>query len=131
MQLRLKLLKRGLGETGIGAALDRLESLGLIDDERFARAWLSARVGGLREGREKLFAGLMARGASRETAVRAIRDLLDEGIEQAAVRTLAEKWGGGKQCTGREGPDAKTLRKLRARGFSGKTIRNAFSADDD
>ncbi|MFP5298878.1 MAG: regulatory protein RecX [Actinomycetota bacterium] len=48
------------------AVLERLEGLGLVDDEAFARAWIEERSS--KKGREALLHELEAKGVVRETA---------------------------------------------------------------
>jgi regulatory protein len=64
--LRQKLLKKNFEPQACQKALDYLREQGLLDDSRFARAWLSERKGRKNEGRKRLEAELARRGIGRE-----------------------------------------------------------------
>ena len=122
--LSLKLRKREFTAGTIKVVIDRLERLGLLDDERYAELWLTFRVASKNEGRSKLLAGLLARGVPKEAADHALRKVVTEEAEIAAVRRLA-----AKAKIDIEHIDAKTRNKLRAAGFSGKVVSAAFSGE--
>jgi regulatory protein len=124
--LSLKLRRREFGESAIRVVLDRFESMGLLDDERFAVLWLEARIGSKHEGRAKLLAALLGRGVSREIAERALGKTLLEESEIEALRRFAEKAHIDVAKL-----DEKARRALRSAGFSGKTIRAAASAENN
>lgn len=121
--LSAKLMKRGHGGGAIRISLDRLESLGLLDDERFAAAWLAARRAARPEGRAKLLSGLLSRGVARETAERVLRCAFSEEAELDAARRCLSRVRGELEVL-----DLSVLRKLRSRGFSANTIRRAQKA---
>ncbi len=75
--LERKLTARGFGRPAILAALDGLESGGLLSDERYASSWIRQRVRHKAEGPRTLAAALSAKGVER----RAVKAALDEAFE--------------------------------------------------
>ena len=110
--LSLKLRKRGMPDSVSSKALDRLERLGLLSDERFARAWAEERARRRGDGPFRVAAGLAARGIGDDLArkvcgevfrgeergeilLRAVRRLLRSGRKdeaEAAGRLRSEGW---------------------------------------
>lgn len=72
-----KLIKKGIEKNAVNRALDYLESIQYLDDERFAEAWLRSRSIDHYEGRRKLSSELASRGVDKE----AIGNALDEFFE--------------------------------------------------
>ncbi len=72
--------------------LDRFEEVGLVDDEAFARSWVSSRgaTGGRRLARRALAQELRRKGVADEVA-REVLDDIDPGDEEAAARELVRK----------------------------------------
>ncbi len=120
--LALKLRKRGYEEAPIRDVLDRLEALKLLDDGRFSEMWVESRLALHDEGPARLLAGLLSRGVARETAESAIRNSVTVDAELASARRFIEK-----RRIDIVGKEWEARRKLRAAGFSGKTIRALFS----
>jgi len=127
--LAAKLEKKGRSRRAASLALDRLLEEGLLDDRRFAEAWLRSRLGRLAsraaEGPLRLAQGLRARGVDEETARAALAAVLgpDErrgALAKAAAREAA-KLGGDREALGR---------RLRALGFKSGEIRAYFEEDD-
>jgi len=123
--LALKLKKREFRGDAIDAVLDRLERVGLLDDERFAELWLASRIATRNEGRSKLLAGLLARGVASRTAERSLRNVFTEEAEIEAIRRMAAK---AKIDTSRI--DAEARSRFRAAGFSGRVVAVAFSGEE-
>jgi len=119
-ELRLKLQKRGFEETTIEKVIAKLERLEIIDDRRFAEAWLRSRMRRKSEGRRKLKAGLNAKGVDH----RIVDELLDQSWAREKIREaleaaedkLLEKCGGDQK---------KYIRMLMNRGFSWEEIRKS------
>jgi regulatory protein len=120
--LSAKLEQRGCPARAARLAMDRLEAEGLLDDRRFAEAWLRSRSGNQALSPAKLMAGLRARGIAESTAKAAFAEVFgdDERIKllkRAAERELAAA-DGDREAAGR------ALRKL---GFKPGEIRELFS----
>ncbi|MDR2747513.1 MAG: RecX family transcriptional regulator [Treponema sp.] len=114
--LRRKLEKAGYSSASARAVLARLEELEIVDDSRYARLWLRARLAYKAEGPRRLLAALRQRGISRQDAEEALRDTLDPAEE----RTLLEKFLKKNRLSGEE-PDIGNI--LRGEGFSPSLIR--------
>ncbi|MBQ5538516.1 MAG: regulatory protein RecX [Treponema sp.] len=71
-KLAQKLLQKKFPQDAVDAALDRLESKGLLDDSRFASAWVRSHCATKYQGRSRLLSELLSRGISREVAVSAL-----------------------------------------------------------
>jgi regulatory protein len=121
--LRRRLLQKQHPPAAVDVALDRLASIGLLDDARFAVEYAAAKVHRGR-GPARLIRDLLAQGIERRVAEDAVRaSLAAEGVDPAeAVRALAEKRA--RQLAGL--PVAVRKRRLTAflvrRGFQGSDI---------
>lgn len=123
--LAAKLKKREFAADTVRTVLDRLERIGLLDDERFSELWLAHRAASKNEGRAKLLAGLLGRGVPKSIAECAVKKAVTEEDEIKAVRRLAEK---AKLDT--RHIDSKARSRLLAAGFSGKIVKAAFSGEE-
>jgi regulatory protein len=117
MGLRRKLERAGYSAPCARAVLARLEELGIVDDSRYARLWLQARLSGKAEGPRRLLAALRHRGIPRQDAEEALRAVLSPEAE----RTLLEKFLKKKRLSGAE---PKTGAILRGEGFSPSLIQD-------
>lgn len=122
--LRRRLIQKQHPPAAVDAALDRLAAQGLLEDERFARAFASAR---LRRGRgpARILRDLQGQGVERRTAEAAVdQAIADEGVEpEREARRIAERRAA--QLVDLPAPTRR--RRLRAfllrRGFSGGAVR--------
>lgn len=129
LDLRRRLLQKQHPAPAVDAALDRLQTAGLIDDTRFAFDYAAAKA---RRGRgpARLIRDLQAQGVERRIAEDAVRRSLEaEGADPGeTVRALAEKRA--KQLAGL--PPIVRKRRLVAflvrRGFGGAEVRQAVEA---
>jgi len=114
-ELEAKLAQRGYPAEEIAAALDRLATEGYLDDVRTARDFVAHRLERQAEGRLRLEAELVRRGAPREAIAAALAQVPEDDLE--AAREAAEKWGRGRK------PDPAALaRHLARKGFSRRAI---------
>jgi regulatory protein len=86
-ELERRLLQAGFEADEVRAELERLERVGLIDDDAFARAVVESRVGRRGESRRVVAGKLAQAGVAAETAVAALDDLA--GDEQDRADALA------------------------------------------
>jgi len=122
--LHRRLIQKQHPPAAVEAALDRLTAQGLLDDDRFARAYAAAR---LRRGRgpARILRDLQAQGVERRMAEAAVaRATVEEGVEpEREARRIAERRAA--QLAALPAPARK--RRLRAfllrRGFGGGEIR--------
>jgi regulatory protein len=114
-ELEAKLKQRGYSEEEIGAALDRLAAEGHLDDVRTARDFVTHRLEQKAEGRLRLRAELVRRGASEEAVSAALAEVPEDDLE--AAREAAAKWARSHR------PDPAALaRHLARKGFSQRAI---------
>lgn len=89
--LAAKLLKKGYSTAEAAGALDYLEEKGLLNDLRFASAWLRNRSIHQSEGRQKLLSGLLSRGVSGNDAREALEGYFELADENDLCKRAAEK----------------------------------------
>jgi regulatory protein len=122
--LRGKLERKGIDSAYIGAALDYLEKLGIVSDERFAELWLESklrRIGAGRRGKlcpRKLLSSLLGRSIPPGIARKALGAALDSGTERA----LLDFYVAGV-FPDFDKDDISARQKLKAAGFSPAVIR--------
>jgi len=116
LAVKLQGSKKGYVQPEVSPALDWLEEQGLLDDRRFASAWLRNRSIHQSEGRQKLLAGLVSRGVDQGDARKALEDYFDTADERALCMKAAEKL----KRTGKA-PE-KMLPALTRKGFPSKMI---------
>jgi regulatory protein len=126
--LRRRLAARFSPEA-VAYALDRLEAMGAIDDDAFARRWLQARGGARALGRPALVAGLVRAGIPAPEARRLVAEHLgdeQDGREAEAALALARV----AAARYRGLPPDQAIRRLWAhlarRGFEASAIRGAL-----
>ena len=94
-QLTVKLQKKGYIKNEYQPALDYLRAEGMLDDSRFAGAYLHTRSLSKKEGYSRLFSELRKRGVAADTAKQALNDFftaIDEAeVCEGAVRSLIRK----------------------------------------
>lgn len=125
-ELERILRRKGVDPAAAVPVLDRLQEVGLVDDEQFARAFVASRQRVRPRGARGLAAELAQRGISREIADRVLADLAEEeDVVATARRAVAAKL---RSLSGR--PPAEVRRKaeqfLLRRGFSFDTAREAL-----
>lgn len=121
--LVLKLRKRGVPEPAIASALDRLERLGCLDDERYARAWAQERLRKRGEGPARLRAGLVGRGVGEDLARRVSNELLSGPERQdALVFSIRRLLKSGRRDR------AAVLKKLRGEGWKPSELSAALES---
>ena len=91
-QLTVKLQKKGYVKNEYQPALDYLRAEGMLDDSRFAGAYLHTRSLSKKEGYARLFSELRKRGIAADTAKQALNDFFTEVDEsevcEGAARSL-------------------------------------------
>jgi regulatory protein len=115
-ELAAKLRQRGFPAGDIAAALDRLAAQGYLDDARTAADFVAHRRARGAEGKLRLKAELVKRGAPAEVIEAALADLGDEDDLEGA-REAAARWA----RAGKQDPAA-LARHLARKGFSRRAI---------
>ena len=115
-ELRRALERRGVSPAVRQSCLQRLQELGLVNDQEFARAWVESRLSGSIVGRNRLLAGLSRLGVDKEIASEAVAALAPDAAQAEHARELASRRLG----TGLLDQKAKgrLARLLVGRGFS-------------
>lgn len=115
-ELEAKLAQRGYPAEEIEAALAKLTEQGYLDDRAAARIFVESRRERGGEGRARLRAELLKRGAPDDAVEAALAELTPED-DLAVAREAAERW------RRKGGLDPRALaRHLERKGFSGRAI---------
>ena len=128
--LERMLVRKGEPAEHVAAAVDRLTTLGTLDDAQFARQFIRAKISGAGLSRRRLQSELWRRGVAREVIDAALADVLveDEVDENAQIARVAAK----KLRTLRSLDAATTRRRLYAflarRGYESAAIRRVMDA---
>lgn len=118
-----KLVKKGMEKKDVDTALDYLEDVGYLDDERFAGAWIRTRYISHAEGRTKLASELAARGVDSGCAKSAL-DQFFKDHDQGALCERAVK----KYLRVHPNPDEeKMFASLQRAGFTYQQIKKAWN----
>jgi regulatory protein len=123
-ELFRRLRMAGFADTDVETALADLETVGLIDDERFARELAAHEVGSKLAGRRGALASLRKAGISADVADRAVEEASGEDEETRAEELARSRL----RRLGNLPPEAayrRLLSFLQRRGYSGETARAA------
>jgi regulatory protein len=102
------LTKRGFPDDAADAVLNRLEAVGLIDDEDFAEQWVRSRQANAGKGKRALAAELRTKGVGAEL-IAGVLDGIDAGAERSRAEQLVERRLRREVL---DGDDAKVMRRL-------------------
>jgi regulatory protein len=102
------LTKRGFPDDAADAVLNRLEAVGLIDDEDFAEQWVRSRQANAGKGKRALAAELRTNGVEAEL-IAGVLDGIDAGAERSRAEQLVERRLRREVL---DGDDAKVMRRL-------------------
>lgn len=122
-QLSIKLQKKQFSMQEIKPALDYLESLSIIDDARFAGAWLRNRAIHRKEGKIKLLALLIQRGVDKKIAETVLHNYFEVANEAELCKECIKK---AKQ---RGKTDKKLLSYVIQKGYSLSMIRTCLKEE--
>jgi regulatory protein len=89
-ELADKLAAKGVPDDLAARLLDRFEEVGLVDDEAFAKAWVSSRGPGKGLARRALAHELRRKGVADDVAREAL-DEIDPAEEEETARALVRK----------------------------------------
>ena len=124
-EIRRELGKRGAEPDVVDQVVQRLTEVGLLDDAKFARSWVSSRQSGRSLSRSRLGHELGERGVDAEAVQEALAGAAGEDFDTALdlARRRVRSMGG-------LGADAMTRRlsgQLARRGFSWSVVRPVVS----
>lgn len=111
------------GEDAADAAVERLEQLGLIDDESYARDYARSLIEVKHFSRERAGYELMKKGIDRELADEILDEMEPDPIDQ--IKALLETKYSRRLSN--EKDIQKTVNSLRAMGFRWSDIKEALS----
>lgn len=120
-QLTVKLQKKGFSGDEYQPALDHLIHEGLLDDFRFAAAWLHIRSISKREGYRRLFGELRKRGISEKITKKTLADFFSEVDEYGICEDAAQR------LTRKGYTDQKLFRALQRKGFPTSIIKRCIT----
>lgn len=112
-ELDSALRRRGVADEVVTEVLDRYADVGMIDDEAFARAWVTTRHHGRGLARRALAGELRHKGVAAETVGVAL-DEIAGGAEEATARTLVERRLKAERGALRRSSDPQTRRREEA-----------------
>jgi len=108
-ELAGQLAKRGFPDDAADAVLNRLEAVGLIDDEDFTEQWVRSRQANAGKGKRALAAELRTKGVAEEL-IAGVLDGIDAGAERSRAEQLVERRL-RREVLG-DGDDPKVMRRL-------------------
>jgi regulatory protein len=124
-------ISRGLARAGyeedvIAEVLERLESMGLIDDAQFSRAWVNHRLSGKPMGKMRIKWELRQKGVPAEAAEEALAAVDADSEYESAREAARKRWEKDKE------PDRHVKRRklasfLYRQGFQWETINRVVS----
>jgi regulatory protein len=130
--LARRLKEKGFGASATQTVLERLASVGLVDDLEYARAWLAGRWGRRPSGWRRLQQELLQRGIST-TDIAAARERLEgergETDEVASARRVIAQAERRYRSLAPRVRDQRLYALLARRGFDSDTIRAALAAE--
>lgn len=119
-------LARKIDESSAERAAERMEELGLIDDEDYARRCTSDLIKIKKYGKTRIKAELARRGLDAETAAAALEAYDDEDFAAELEQKLERKYGYPKPLE--QKAKDRMIAALMRHGFSFEQIRNAMRA---
>jgi regulatory protein len=120
------LTRKGCESQESEAALERLEGLGLVDDLRFAQAWIADRMAVRPRSRMRLSQELAAKGVSRDIVDIALQELEPER-EVSTLKDLIIR----KQRSGGYSDPKKLIGYLQRQGYRWDLIKEALQEIED
>lgn len=126
-ELSWRLTRAGFDVDEVSSELARLESVGLVDDEAFARDLAHHHLTSRRSGRRAVEAALRAKGLSRATIERVLSEAQTEDEAERAAALAADR---ARRLTGLAPPVAyqRLVSFLQRRGYDAATAREAAAA---
>lgn len=123
-ELRSRLLRAGFDEAEVDDVLVRLEAVGLVDDQAFARDYVVHSLSVRRAGRRAMTSALFAKGIDRDTIERTIQEL-DTGDEEARALELARERSARLRGLDRQAAFRRLVSFLCRRGYDPSVARRA------
>ena len=129
-EVERKLRDKGFDDVTVRIVLSNLIRLGYIDDEKFADQWAQSRIRLRGLGRRRIEQELRDKGVDRETARRALDDVLTADLEIETARRAAERKLLTMRTLDRETKRRRLAGFLERKGFSFAVIRQIIIKTD-
>jgi regulatory protein len=123
-ELSRRLARAGYPEEEVTAALDDLEEVGLVDDEKFARELATHEIEGRGSGRRMAISALRKAGVKAEVAEQVV-DEMGPADEEARAEELARSRIGRLRSLDEPTAQRRLLSYLLRRGYDGNVARAA------
>lgn len=126
--LRRRLIQKGEEATLVDQAIERLTTIGLLDDARFARSLVRSKAVGQGVSKRRVQQEMFKRGVARDVADEAIAEVFEE---EAVDETENAESAARKKLRSLGGVDAETRRRrlygfLARRGYAPDAIRETL-----
>lgn len=125
-ELKRKLVRRGYEAAQIDECLSRLAEMGYVDDGRFARDYVQARLLSRPSGKRRLVAELTARGVPNVIAEREVEAALSGDYERALAMEVAKKRLAFLARSGSSNATRRLYQYLLRRGFDSDLVRDVL-----
>lgn len=129
-ELERWLMQRKHAASDIRSALERLDDLGFLNDESYARSYARAKMAGGKTSRRRIAMELSRKGIARELVDRVIREAgEEEGFdERGALEAAAERRARSLSKLEPEVARRRLMGFLLRRGFGGEEVRKVVQA---
>jgi len=121
-EMRTRLAMRGVALSAVEDEIERLRNAGLLDDQKFARAWVEDRKRLAPRGRRMLRYELLGRGVEPESVELAMSEVDDRATATELARARARKISCGDHASF----SARIIEFLRRRGFDHEVAAEAM-----
>ena len=136
--LSRKLERRGFDSSCVKQVLYRLEELHILDDRRYVKLWLEARLSRRADSPRRLFSSLRVRGIDRDEAESGLNAALTPDAEWPLLLRYVKKLEKSKRFKKAAhfsddgfANDARSLKfHLKSEGFSPQTVQRFFEDED-
>lgn len=91
-EISRRLVRAGFDEDVIEETLERLENVGLVDDEQFSKSWVNHRLAGKGMGKTRIRWELRQKGVSADVAEEALSAIDTETEHQSALSLARRRW---------------------------------------
>jgi len=134
-EIEQRLLRAGYEPDEVVGAIEGLERVGLVDDERFARAVVEQQAGRRLSGRRAVESALWSKGVDRQVAAAALGELDAPGAELDRACELARQRAGRMRNLAPEVAYRRLAGLLARRGYAPgvchEATRRALAITDD
>jgi regulatory protein len=128
--LMRKLEKRGHDSACVRGVISQLCESGLLDDRRYARLWLDARISRQSTSPRRLLIALSSRSIDRDDTAFALKEALDEEAEFLLLKRYAEKLQRKRKNNSNDDDDGPSLKYLlKNEGFSSLAIQRFLNEE--